>query len=300
MERRNERALGGPVLAGSVALLITGLLALVTLAAGGTRPVWHDGLAARPVPDSVQDTWITLLIVAYATVIVAALVAMFRRRDRWATPDSHWIRNTCIILASLTLVAAAGSWAVTHGHLQRPTLGLFAQRAQQGKGQGPASTATRSAPARAAHFQWPLLLAVGGLFLIGGVWIVIRNRRRPPHATPDVAGVEAELVRAIGSTIDELRQERDPRRAVIAAYANMERILASHGLARRGAEVPYEYLLRVLVLLNVRQSAVRELTELFEYAKFSDHEIDSAMKERAIESLVLVKEDLGAPGELAA
>ena len=34
---------------------------------------------------------------------------------------------------------------------------------------------------------------------------------------------------------------------------------------------------------------VRSLTELFEYAQFSPHEIDETMKEQAIESLVAVK-----------
>ena len=126
---------------------------------------------------------------------------------------------------------------------------------------------------------------------VSGSWsdaTVDQSRRRPGES------VEEELARAIGSTIDDLRSERDARRAVIAAYANMERILASHGLARSCAEVPYEYLARVLRVLQVSESSVRSLTELFEYAKFSPHEIDETMKERAIESLVAVKEDLRA------
>jgi hypothetical protein len=53
-------------------------------------------------------------------------------------------------------------------------------------------------------------------------------------------------------------------------------------------------------MLEVRENAVRSLTELFEYAKFSDHEIDRAMKDRAIESLVAVKEDLQLRQDLAA
>jgi len=77
-------------------------------------------------------------------------------------------------------------------------------------------------------------------------------------------------------------------------------VLASHGLPRKREEVPYEYLARVLTALQVRESAVRTLTELFEYAKFSPHEIDPAMKEHAIESLVAVREDLQVTRELAA
>jgi len=77
-------------------------------------------------------------------------------------------------------------------------------------------------------------------------------------------------------------------------------VLASHGLERRRAEVPHEYLARVLTELQVREGAVRALTELFEYAKFSPHEIDAAMKAEAIAALVAVRDDLQAEQELAA
>jgi hypothetical protein len=155
-------------------------------------------------------------------------------------------------------------------------------------------------PARPAHFQWPLALAVGGFFVLGGVWIVIRRSRPAAREMPEAEGVEEELAQAIGSSIEDLRREQDPRRAVIATYASLERVLASHGLARSRGEVPYEYLARVLTALQVRENAVLTLTELFEYAKFSPHEIDPAMKDHAIESLVAVRDDLQAIRDMAA
>jgi hypothetical protein len=201
----------------------------------------------------------------------------------------------------LTLFTGIGAWAIRHGHIHQKSLSLFGQQAQQHPGGLNSSGGQgRSVPARPAHFQWPLALAVGGFLLLGGAWILIRRNRASALVAAEPEGVEEELARAIGSTIEELRSERDARRAVIAAYANMERILASNGLARGPAEVPYEYLVRVLQLLEVRESAVRSLTELFEYAKFSEHEIDPAMKERAIESLVMVRDDLQGTRELAA
>jgi hypothetical protein len=53
-------------------------------------------------------------------------------------------------------------------------------------------------------------------------------------------------------------------------------------------------------VLQVSEKSVRSLTELFEYAKFSPHEIDETMKDQAIESLVAVKEELELRQELAA
>jgi hypothetical protein len=45
---------------------------------------------------------------------------------------------------------------------------------------------------------------------------------------------------------------------------------------------------------------VRSLTQLFEYAKFSAHEIDSGMKEQAIDALEDVRDDLRREEILAA
>lgn len=296
MERQSEKSPGGPFRAGALALLIFGFLVLVTLAASGGRPTLHGHLAERPVPNTLQDSWVTLLTITYAVVIVGVLLTVFRRRRGWQDPGSHWLRNYCIILVFMVLFTGIGYFVITHGHFRER---LQKQQAQQGQTHTRRPVPLKALPARHAHFQWPLALGLGALVLLGGVWVVVRRDRRPEPGFPEES-VEEELARAIGSTIDELRQERDARRAVIAAYANMERILASHGLARGRAEVPYEYLARVLGVLQVSESSVRSLTELFEYAKFSPHEIDQTMKDQAIESLVAVKKDLELREELAA
>jgi len=80
----------------------------------------------------------------------------------------------------------------------------------------------------------------------------------------------------------------------------MERTLTAHGLPRDQAEAPREYLTRILRGLAVRETAVHTLTELFEYAKFSRHEIDATMKESAIDALLAVREDLQRDEALAA
>jgi hypothetical protein len=272
------------------------LLVLVTLAASGGRPTLHGHLAARPVPNTIQDSWVTLMTIIYGVVIVTVLATLFHRRRHFEDPNSHWLRNYCIILVFLALFTGIGYFAITHGHFRER---LQKQQAQQGQTQLRKPLPFKALPARHAHFQWPLALGLGALVLLSGVWVGVRRDRRP-GATEPAETVEDELARAIGSTIEDLRGERDARRAVVAAYANMERILASHGLPRRGAEVPHEYLARVLRVLHVSESSARSLTELFEYARFSPHEIDEAMKEQAIKSLVAVKEELELRQELAA
>ena len=74
----------------------------------------------------------------------------------------------------------------------------------------------------------------------------------------------------------------------------MERALASAGLARRPAEAPVEYLERALLELDASTDAVRRLTELFEWAKFSHHEPEPSMRDDAVEALVAVRDELRA------
>ena len=89
----------------------------------------------------------------------------------------------------------------------------------------------------------------------------------------------------LNETLDELELDPDPRRAVIQAYVRMEAVLGAHGHARLPHEAPLEYLARVLRELDVRAEAAHALTELFERARFSHHEIDAAMRAEAIASL---------------
>jgi hypothetical protein len=142
-----------------------------------------------------------------------------------------------------------------------------------------------------------IVAVIGGGLLLAVVVLYARRERLEEEGEETV---EEELAAVVSDAIDDLRAEPDARRAVIAAYARMERVLAQHGQPRRRSEAPFEYLARVLRGLRVRDAAVRDLTELFERAKFSTHEIDEAMRERAIAALVSLREDLEASAAVAA
>jgi len=89
-----------------------------------------------------------------------------------------------------------------------------------------------------------------------------------------------------------LRAERDPRKAVIRAYARMETTFGAYGVPREEHETPLEYVARVLDSLRVGSFAVRRLVNLFERAKFSPHAIETSMKDDAIEALAGLRAEL--------
>jgi hypothetical protein len=155
-----------------------------------------------------------------------------------------------------------------------------------------AGDARAAAPLRSPEFQWWLaVLAAGGVVAAVYVW---RRTREQPRVLAGQEAVAEQLSEVLTETLDDLALERDSRRAVIRAYARMEQVLASHGMPRAAHEAPLEYLARVLRELNVGAEAAHALTELFERAKFSQHEIDVAMKEEAIAALLRVRDDLEA------
>jgi uncharacterized protein DUF4129 len=283
--------------AGVLALGLTGLLLVVALASRGSHPTNDGRVSSRPVPGTLQDSLVTLLAIAYVLVIVAVIVLLFQRRPWHAPAESRWLRNFVTIIGLMLLATLIGYWAIKHGHLRQ-----HRENVQPAQGQRQRADQTRNLPsggARNARFQWELALALAGLVAVGAAFVLVRERRTHSGDTGERTEIE-ELLGAVETTIEDLRAERDPRRAVIAAYANMERILGAHGHARRRAEAPLEYLSRILRELNVRESAVRSLTSLFEYAKFSRHDIDEGMREEAIAALIAVRDDLESEERAAA
>ena len=113
-----------------------------------------------------------------------------------------------------------------------------------------------------------MLVVLALLALAVAAWYLsYRARRRRLEPMADT--LLPALADVLDETLDDLRAEADPRRAVIAAYARMERALAAYGLPRNPAEAPDEYLQRIFADLEVSRRATSRLTALFAWAKFS-------------------------------
>jgi Domain of unknown function (DUF4129) len=137
-----------------------------------------------------------------------------------------------------------------------------------------------------AVFAWVALVAAVALIL----WRsrLVHERREPPG--PIAAAVEPDE-----PDLESLRRERNPRRAVIAAYAAMERLMARDGLPRGVHEAPMEYLGRVTLHGYERVPPVHRLTGLFQRARFSHRPVDEDMRRRAIAAVEELADDAGDP-----
>lgn len=106
------------------------------------------------------------------------------------------------------------------------------------------------------------------------------------RALPDELEEGTATRAAVDAAIDALDADHgDPRRAVIAAYAAMQRTFGERGIVRSPAEAPREFLGRTLVASRVTEQEARTLTGLFEEARYSHHQIPEHLRETALSTL---------------
>jgi uncharacterized protein DUF4129 len=270
------------------------LLAVVALASRGHRFVGGSG-GERRLSTGFTDYLVSLLLAfGVIALVTVSLVAKWGRVEQRSlgTGKRGFLRRA---LPWLFLVLVVVVLVVTRPHIRLPGQGSDAGNAKS------AATARgklarkkeREVREQQHNLRWlPVGLVLGtALLAVGAVGVARWQREREAGEEPPLAEALSDV---LGDTLDDLRAERDPRRAVIAAYARMERTLAAYGLPRRSFEAPLEYLARVLIELSASESSVRRLTDLFERAKFSRHEIDAPMKDEAIAALTSLRMELAA------
>jgi hypothetical protein len=266
-----------------VALLVLGAAALLALVAvGAARGPLGSGAGRPAFPSDLVASLLLLLLVAAAATLVLAVIVL--APDRRLLPPRR--QRNGIIAALLPLALLLAVW------LFREPLRQFGERMRDGAPVSTLPVLEAPEPSVTPAPPGPLPLLVAGLAVVAMAAIVAAalladRRRRVPPRTP-----AERLVELLDDTLDDIERDPDPRRAVIAAWARMERGLAAAGLPRAPAEAPLEYVARVLAAAEVRPASVYRLTDLFERAKFSRHTIDDAMRQEAVAALRAVRSDL--------
>ena len=121
---------------------------------------------------------------------------------------------------------------------------------------------------------------------------VPRRRRRCPRPPTPAAG--DSLVRAAEVGLAEIGDlTREPREAIIACYAAMERELTRvPGAVPQDFDTPSEVLARAVDNHALRADSATELVELFEEARFSPHVMTEAHRDAAVRVLERVLAEL--------
>ena len=285
---------GRRVVPTTLAVLV--LLAVVALASQGGTPLGTGG-ARRPsdrLLDYVVSGFLALMVVGVVLMAFLFVAGRDALRDVAMQRKRRSPVLGVVVLALVLIAMAVVIRNLREDQRAVPRLpGIQTARVPGATGTTGTSGGGETKPYEPEFTLWPVLI-VAGLATGAGVALLAAARARS-RARP---GGETTLAEAIGDlldeTLDDLRAERDARRAVIRAYARLERTLAAYGFPRRPAEAPHEYLERMLADLAVSSRSIARLTTLYERAKFSQHEVPAAMKEDAIDALETVRDELRA------
>jgi uncharacterized membrane protein len=291
----------GPLSIARTAVLVGGLVALLTVVSLAARSGDHD----RAVPGgSVAGdaghhavVWVLLVIGPIAAVLGLGVFlysqVMRRRRDdalMAALRRQARLRRRIMLAALVGLLAYS---VLTNQNPAEVLVNLFhalfgnfnVSRLNPFHAQPPPNQQAngRQNGGGVSGVDWAVAGATW-LLLIVAAGLAIRRVRRSRASGDEPSAARAEPEPAdLG--LERLRAEADPRRAVIGAYALMDRVMAGRSLGRRRSEAPLEYLGRMTAAGFDRITALGRLTRLYARARFSTHPIDRRMQAEAVDAV---------------
>jgi hypothetical protein len=266
-------------------LLVLALVSVVAVAAAGSTASGSN--VVRAPSGSVIDVILTLFLVAAIPAAAIYIYGLLYAQE-FAVKDGKFGNMLApallVMFVTVLVYLRLRNRAVGEEEPEELPFG--------GGSRGLTDDSGRAGSEYRPEFEWSAVAILAVVVLVGlAVWRLSLQRQVGRFAG-DGEELMSALALVLDDTLDDLRAEKDPRRAVIAAYARLEHVLAAFGLPRRQAETPQEYLERILPRLELERGSVRRLTDLFTQAKFSLHEIDAGMKGEAIEALTLARDEL--------
>jgi hypothetical protein len=274
--------------AGLVAVALVGLLAVVAVSTVARRPL-AGRTADRDVSPAFWDYALSSVMALYLLFVPLALYAAWSRGGWRRDPNAGRRRDVGVLIGVAVVLAvlltARGLRDLRYDDSAPSPTSPAAATTARGRTDG---------QPRQGELKLAPFLVVGAALGATIAYLALRRRRRLP-LEGDEEALADELELLLDEALDDLRAEPDPRKAVIAAYARMERAFARFGLPREESEAPLEYLERIAREVGHIPGAARlafELTHLYERARFSAHEVDAGMKEDAIRALETLRAEL--------
>ena len=286
-----------PALAAGVAVLLMIGIALAT--PGGFALV--ESVASRPVrselPAAAEYLLIALVVLSGVT---AVLIAIRARRSHPLDEDSRlfkwlrapwWVRALAMILAFAVFAGLLS--LVIRADLDLPNVlnGLMGDEPEG----PPGSVATPGEGGGTTLVGWLATFVFGmAVALVLSLLVVL--------VLPEAGSIAAlastpiddvnEVAGGVELGLADLTSISDPRAAVLACYLTMTTAFRQAGVPHRPSDTPFELLERALVARRVDDQSARRLTELFERAKFSHHQVDESTRQEALEALRGVQREL--------
>jgi hypothetical protein len=301
----------------AVALLFVAAWALRGYLPGSERVVERERPASSPAALIVDIALLTFSVVIIGIAIIARLRGrQARRPEAGQLPPSPGTMGRPTWRFSLIALGLAIGWLLMVLLLMRLGGGIPDEQSASGTPTVPDQGSTTPTPNPAQReadlpdepspnivgYLVPPMLILMAMIVVGTAIASRRQRhattaRAAPdegHDGPTNAGAAESLARAAEVGLAEIGDlSREPREAIIACYAAMERELTHvPGAAPLDCDTPSEVLARAVGHHALRADSATQLVELFEEARFSPHVMNESHRDVAVDALRLVLADL--------
>jgi hypothetical protein len=274
--------------------------------------------ADRQAPQSGASLVYVAALLSVSLVIVAvALIARLRDPRRAASTASPlptrfsggsgrpaW--RVMLIGAAVLLVWVVVAWLLSRflgPHQVNQPQSVPPSTASQPTGNAAQRPGSRDNGADRDVLRYLIASTVALLLMTVAGSVVARRRRvggaravaaQPLGEPAPVAAAATSLVRAAEFGLAEIEDpDHEPRQAIIACYAAMERELRRHpGAIPQVFDTPAEVLARAVEHHTLHVDNAAELVSLFEEARFSPHVMTETHRSRAVDVLQLVLADM--------
>ena len=272
------------VVAVLLAVTVTGLRARGTFAHAGNQTAAGASGAVLATALSAAEG---LAVIAFVIVVASARPQRQPKGDDddeelWRPHIPWWAKAAGVLLAVAALVTP---FAVLFTRKPR-RLGPRPLPISPPKvGLGHAATSSASA-------AWPLITGMVIAIAIVVALTLLGRRKRSARTEPKNRARLAALLASVAAGSAALSAGGEPRAAIIACYAAMERGFAAAGSAPAVADTPAEVLARATRAGLVRSEPAETLTGLFRRARYSTHPMTGTDSLLAADALTEMRTDL--------
>ena len=284
--------------------LLTGIAMMLLIGIGLATPggfALVESVATRPfrseLPAAAEYLLITLFVLSAVT---AVLIAIKARRSRPLDKDSRlfkwlqapwWVRALAMILAFAVFAGLLS--LVIRADLDLPN--VLRNLVGSAPNEGPDAVPAGGEGASTTVVGWLATIVFGmAVALVLSLLLVLIMPE--PGAIAGLASPLDDDVDEVAGGVElglaDLTSIADPRAAVLACYLTMTTAFRQAGVPHRPSDTPFELLERALVARRVDGQSAKDLTELFERAKFSDHQVNESTRQEALAALRAVQREL--------
>jgi Domain of unknown function (DUF4129) len=293
------------------------LLIVIAASLRGYLPGVEHAARKRPPDDGASLVYVVAML-SVSLVIVAVAVILRLRGPRTAVPSAGGLPErfsgggdrpawrVLVIAAAVLVVWLLLVWLLSHFivlHTAGPAPAAPGSSAPTPANNAPRPPAPRDVGGDRDMLRYLLAATLGLLLLTVAAAVAAVRRRRTgepqilaaqPLASPTPPGTSESLVRAAEVGLAEIADpSREPREAIIACYAAMEReLMCVPGAVPQDFDTPTEVLARAVENRALHVDNAGELVNLFEEARFSPHVMSETHRESAVRVLQLVLAEL--------